>query len=142
MTWYSMTAIFYWEAQGKTLPKFERRTTICSASDVMRAEEILLAEAESYQNDHIKFLNEYEIQEIDETLGESPVEIAASITIALNSDSGKIIEPQEFVQQFLNGSRITSCDTFGIEHSWYNRDGASSACYNCNELRDGCLWKD
>lgn len=56
MPWYSMTAIYHWERMGCTLPKFERRTTICSAADETQATERLLAEAKEYPaGDHIRF---------------------------------------------------------------------------------------
>ena len=141
MPWYSMTAIYHWEATGSTLPKFERRTTICSASDEQSAESKLMKEAEEYQNEHIKILDNYTTQEIDSPPSEEPIEVAHEMTIGVDPDSGAAIEPTDFIRRHWNVSRITSCDQFGFEHSWHNRDGATSACYNCDEVREGQLWK-
>lgn len=136
-----MTAIYHWEATGSTLPKFERRTTICSASDEQSAEAVLMKEAEEYQSEHIKILDNYLTQEIDSPPSEEPIEVAHEMTIGVDLDSGAVIEPSDFIRCHWNVSRITSCDKFGLEHSWHNRDGATSACYNCEEVREGQLWK-
>jgi hypothetical protein len=37
-----------------------------------------------------------------------------------------------------NGS---DCEAVAGEHHWYNRDGNSSACYHCQVIRPGRLWK-
>ena len=137
-----MTAIFHWEQMGSTLPKFERRTTICSAPDEARAVERLLAEAKDYPvSEHIKFLGDYFIQEIDEPPSDEPVEVAHEMSIGVDPISGKVIEPDEFLEHHWDRSRIESCDALGFEHVWHNRDGERSACYNCDEVREGRLWE-
>jgi len=103
-----MTAIYHWEATGTTLPKFERRTTICSAPDEQSAEAALLKEAEEYQSDHIKLLDDYTTQEINEPPGAEPVEVAYEMTIGVNPDSGSIIEPNEFIRRHWSVSKIKS----------------------------------
>jgi hypothetical protein len=137
-----MTAIYHWEHMGCTLPKFERRTTICSASDVEQATERLLMEAKAYgAGQNIKFLGDYLIQKIDDPLGEEPVEVAHELTIGVDPESGAIIEPHEFLQQYWDRSQIESCDVLGFQHVWYNRDDVNSACYNCEVVREGRLWE-
>ena len=137
-----MTAIYHWEQMGSSLPKFERRTTVCSAPDEERAIERLLAEAKEYPtNEHIKFLGDYTIQEIDEPPSERPVEVAHEMTIGVDPDSGGIIEPERFLQQCWQRSRMESCDEAGFEHVWHNRDGETSACYNCEVVREGRMWE-
>jgi hypothetical protein len=137
-----MTAIYHWDRMGCTLPKFERRTTICLAADETQATERLLAEAKEYPaGDHIRFLEDYFIQEVDDPPGEEPVAVAHELTIGVNPGSGAIIEPKEFLQQYWGRSRIESCDALGFEHAWYNRDGMNSACYNCDVVREGRLWE-
>ena len=141
MAWYSMTAIYHWEVTGTTLPKFERRTTICSAFDEQRAEVALMKEAEEYQSDHITLLDDYTIQEILGPPCAAPVEVAHEMIIGVDPDSGTAIKPDEFLRQQRKVSSIKSCDTLGREHSWYNKDGVSSACYNCDVVREGRLWE-
>ncbi len=33
------------------------------------------------------------------------------------------------------------CESRGSEHHWYNQDNESSACYYCEVVRPGQLWK-
>ncbi len=33
------------------------------------------------------------------------------------------------------------CEKAGGEHEWYNKDGKQSACYHCQIVRSGQLWK-
>jgi len=33
------------------------------------------------------------------------------------------------------------CEAVGANHHWYNRDNTSSACYHCEVVRPGQLWK-
>ena len=142
MPWYSMTAIYHWEQMGSTLPKFERRTTICSVPDEARAIERLLAEAKDYPTSgHIKFLGDYFIQGIDDPPSDEPIEVAHEMSIGVDPNSGRIIEAEEFLEHHWGRSRIESCDTLGFEHVWHNLDGKSSACYNCEEVREGRLWE-
>lgn len=38
-------------------------------------------------------------------------------------------------------SKGKDCEAAGGEHDWYNQDGRHSACYHCNVIREGSLWK-
>ena len=33
------------------------------------------------------------------------------------------------------------CESVGAEHWWYNGDNKSSACYHCEVVRPGRLWR-
>jgi len=33
------------------------------------------------------------------------------------------------------------CEAVKANHHWYNRDNASSACYHCEVIRPGKLWR-
>ena len=33
------------------------------------------------------------------------------------------------------------CEAMGGRHEWYNQDNKSSACYHCEIVRSGQLWK-
>jgi hypothetical protein len=35
----------------------------------------------------------------------------------------------------------SDCEAAGATHHWYNRDGLSSACYHCDAVRAGRLWR-
>jgi|GEM_PF-2795148 len=137
-----MTAIFHWERIGDTLPKFERRVTICSAADEETATDALLREAEEYPtSEHIVFLGEYCIEEIDEPPSGVPIEVAHELTIGVDPKTGATIEPHQFLDQYWYASRIESCDTFGFQHVWHNIDNLTSGCYNCKVVREGRLWE-
>ncbi|GAA5480741.1 hypothetical protein Hhel01_04270 [Haloferula helveola] len=137
-----MTAVYHWEQMGSTLPKFERRTTVCSAPNEAQATERLLAEAKEYPaTEQIKFLGDYLVQELDDSPGDLPVEVAHEMTIGVHPESGAIIDPKAFVDQHWGRSKIASCDALGFEHVWYNLDGMSSGCYNCEAVREGRLWE-
>jgi hypothetical protein len=142
MPWYSMTAIFHWKPIGETLPKFERRVTICSAADEEAATEALLREAKEYPtSEHIVFLDAYCVEEIDERPGRVPIEVAHELTIGVDLKTGATIEPDEFLDHYWCASRIESCDTFGFQHVWHNIDNLTSGCYNCKVVREGRLWE-
>ena len=137
-----MTAIFHWERIGDTLPKFERRVTICSATDEETATEALLREAKAYPtSEHIVFLGDYFIVEIDEPPSEEPIEVAHELTIGVDITTGAIIDPDQFLEQHWCASRIESCDTLGFQHVWHNIDNLTSGCYNCKVVREGQLWR-
>lgn len=34
------------------------------------------------------------------------------------------------------------CEKVGAKHWWYKSDDLHSACYHCNVVREGELWKD
>ena len=34
------------------------------------------------------------------------------------------------------------CEKLQAKHVWYNQDGKMSACYHCNVVREGQLWKE
>jgi hypothetical protein len=142
MPWYSMTAIFHWECIGETLPKFERRVTICCAADEEAATEALLREAKEYPtSENIVFLDDYCIEEIDERPSRVPIEVAHELTIGVDLTTGAIIDPGQFLEQHWCASRIESCDTLGFQHVWHNIDNLTSGCYNCKVVREGQLWK-
>ena len=137
-----MTAVYHWRAEGASLSKFERRTTLCSALNEENAEALLLEEAESYETSLIKMLDDYVIRQIDGRPGSEPVEVASEIELGVELDSGQEITPDDFIRKHWNVSRIKSCDSIGVEHSWYNKDGATSACYNCEQVREGSFRED
>lgn len=137
-----MTAIFHWERMGNTLPKFERRVTICLAADQEAATETLLREAREYPTtDHIVFLGDYSIEELDDRPSKVPIEVAHELTIGVDLTTGVTIDPDQFLAQHWCASRIESCDTLGFQHVWYNIDNLTSGCYNCKVVREGRLWE-
>lgn len=140
MPWFSMTAIYLWREGGGSIRKYERRITICSASNEESATERLLKEAQEYPLEGIEFLNDYTILEIDDPPSDEPVEVASELSLGIDPASGKVIESEEFLLTQFECSRIEDCESLGIEHSWHNLDGERSACYNCNVVRAGRLW--
>ena len=137
-----MTAVYHWDRMGDTLPKYERRTTICSAVDEEAATEVLLREAREYPDgEQIVFLEEYDIELIGEELSEEPIEVAFEMTIGVDPTSGATIEPDRFLEQYWFASKIESCDVLGFKHIWNNIDNLTSGCYNCKVVRKGRLWE-
>ena len=37
--------------------------------------------------------------------------------------------------------KAVDCELVGAEHHWYNQDNEHSACYHCDVVRQGQLWK-
>lgn len=142
MPWYTMTAIYLWNEEENSIRKYERRTTICKASDKEDATERLLRESKDYPIDGIEFLGEYCIQEIDDPMGDEPVEVAHEMSLGMDPITGQTITPDEFLRTKWGCARIEDCEIFGIKHSWYNYDGERSSCYNCRVIRVGRLWQN
>ena len=38
-------------------------------------------------------------------------------------------------------SKGRDCEAVGANHHWYNSDNVSSACYHCEVIRPGQLWR-
>ena len=38
-------------------------------------------------------------------------------------------------------AKARDCESVGAQHAWYSQDGAHSACYHCEVVRSGQLWK-
>lgn len=141
--WYSMTALYHWMQCGNALPKFERRITICSAVDLVAATKILLRTAQEYASDeHIVFLGEYDVQEVDDSPSEEPTEVAYEMTIGVDIKTGQLIDPEQFIEQHWTAGKLDSCDRLGFNHAWHNIDNLTSGCYNCQIEREGQLWTD
>jgi hypothetical protein len=67
-------------------------------------------------------------------LGDEVVEVATTMRISQ-------MAVKTYVEQYWSDLRPPSCDNVGWKHVWYNRDGKTSRCYNCMEVRDGRLWE-
>ena len=44
-----------------------------------------------------------------------------------------------FMMNFLPKGK--DCEAAGASHDWYNMDKENSACYHCNVIEQGQLWK-
>lgn len=137
-----MSAVYLWREGGNCARKYERRITICSASDLDSAEETLVSEAKEYSTDSIEYLDHYYISEIDEPPGSTPVEVSSELSMGIYPKSGGNIEPETFIEKYWQFSRIEDCEAIGINHSWHNKDGEHSACHNCKVIRRGRLWEE
>ena len=136
-----MTAVYLWREGRSCIRKYERRITICRATDELEATERLLREAKQYPIDVIEFLDDYKIQEIDAPPSDKPIEVAHEMSLGINPKSGRPIPPEVFLSKIWECSRIRDCEALGIDHSWYNHDGERSACHNCEVIREGKLWR-
>lgn len=113
--------------------QFEERVVMTEATNYEEAEEKILAEFEEYATEGTIFLNEYEIFEIDDE--QLVTEVASSMKVFKGTD-------EEYLERYYYDQRPISCDEVGWKHAWYNIDGKRSGCYNCQEVREGRLWKD
>ena len=141
MPWFSMISVYLWREGSTEVRKYERRITVCRAESKEDALKKLREEAVEYAGDQFELLDDYLTQEIDEPPGEEPVEVSHEMTIGINSKSGAVIEPEEFLRDHWDCSRVEDCEAFRIEHSWYNLDGENSACHNCEIVREGRFWE-
>lgn len=135
MKWFGSLGLFLHEYEdSRRIPKYEMRTTICHARSVKAAKAKFLKEFADYAQHGIRFLNEWEIFEIDGVPGRIPIEAAHQlITTDLSS--------KEFIKEHWFGDRPKSCKDKGWTHSWHNVDGTHSGCYNCRAIRKGRLWE-
>lgn len=114
--------------------QFEERVVVTDASSQGAAETIILAEFEKYATNGVKFLNVYVIEEMYPEEGQI-VEIASSMKVFTGTD-------EEYIEKYWDDQRPESCDDVGWNHVWFNRGEGKSCCYNCQEERDGELWKN
>ena len=115
--------------------KYEERVVLAEAPSPEEAEEIFLSEFRKYATDGIEFLNEYEINEIYEEKDSLVTEVACS----MKSFEGTT---EQYLKRHWYDQKPLSCDDVGWKHVWHNHGGGISACYNCQEKREGELWKN
>ena len=116
------------------ITKFEERIVMTDAASKEEAERLILAEFEEYATEGVKFLRVYEVEEMYPE--ENPViEIANSMKVFDGTD-------EEYIEKYWDDQKPLSCETVGWHHVWFNRGGGKSGCYNCQEERDGELYKN
>ena len=118
----------------KRITQFEERIVVADASSLEEAERIILAEFEEYATAGVEFLDLYEINEVFEE-GNLVTEISSTIKIFTGTD-------EEYLEKYWNDQKPLSCESVGWQHVWFNRGNGKSGCYNCQEERDGELWKE
>ena len=133
---YSGTGIFKhcFDTPNK-ITQFEERIVVTNASSEKEAETIILAEFKDYAVENVAFLDTYEINEITEDNDSTVIEVASSMRVFTGTD-------QEYLEIYWDDQKPTSCEVKGWKHAWYNRGNGKSACYNCQEVREGELWKN
>ena len=98
------------------------------------AEKLILDEFNEYAIDGVEFLDIYEINEMYQS--EGPVlEIASAMKVFTGTE-------EEYIEKYWSDQKLLSCKAQGWQHVWFNKGGGKSACYNCQEVRDGELWKN
>ena len=115
--------------------KYEERVVVTEAETAEEAEKLFLTEFREYAVDGIEFLNEYEINEIFEEKDSPVTEVACSMKTYTGT-------PEQYISRFWYDQKPVSCDDMGWNHVWHNRGGGFSVCYNCQEEREGELWKN
>jgi len=113
------------------IAKFEERVVITEAPSESEAEKQILTEFKEYAQDGIVFVGEFTINEIIES--ELVTEVASTMRIFQGTD-------EEYLEQHWYDLQPESCDDKGWNHVWYNKGNEKSACYNCQEVRNGALW--
>ena len=113
------------------IAKFEERVVITEAPSESEAEKQILTEFKEYAQDGIVFVGEFTINEIIES--ELITEVASTMRIFQGTD-------EEYLEQHWYDLQPESCDDKGWNHVWYNKGNGKSACYNCQEVRNGALW--
>ena len=132
---YSCIGVFKHSSDDpKRIAQFEERVVVTEASSKKEAETIILSEFKEYATDGTQFLDEYEINEIYEDEGSLVTEVASSMKTFDGTD-------EEYLDKHWYDQKPLSCENVGWQHVWHNRDGGKSGCYNCQEERDGELWK-
>lgn len=137
MKWYGAIGLFRHVRRDKRfVPRYEERIILLSARNRVSAERKVMREFQAYTSDEVSFLNQYEVYELRASpSSRTPLEVAWLMRTTK-------IKPREYVRTLWSDLRPKSCDDVGWKHCWHNRDGKTSACYNCLEVRPGQLWKD
>ncbi len=118
------------------ITKFEERVVLIEAATYEEAETLMLEDCEEYaQEDGVSFLGEFEISEISGRADKPVIEVARSIKVFTGTD-------EEYLQRFWDDQQPLSCDDNGWTHVWFKQADNLSACYNCQEEREGELWED
>jgi len=113
------------------ISKFEERVVITEAASESVAEKQILAEFYEYAQDGIEFVDEFNISEIIED--GVVTEVSSTMRIFQGTD-------EEYLDQYWFDLQPDSCDDNKWNHVWYNKGAGKSACYNCQEIRNGALW--
>ena len=109
---------------------------LLSARNLKSAERKVLRDFSAYTSDEVSFLNQYEVFQLN---GEPSSKATLEVAWLMRTTTAK---PREYVRTLWGDMRPKSCDDVGWTHCWHNRDGNTSACYNCLEIRLGQLWND
>ena len=115
----------------KRIPKFEERLVITEAISESVAEREIIAEFKKYAQDGIELINEFNISEINEN--GVVTEVSSTMRIFQGTD-------EEYLDQYWYDLQPITCDDKKWDHVWYNKGAGKSACYNCQEIRNGDLW--
>ena len=111
--------------------RFEERVVVAVVANADEAEKLILSEFNEYATDGVKFLNQYEINEVYEE--EGPVwEVASSMKLFTGSE-------QEYIDKYWSDQKPVSCESVGWKHSWFNKGNGILGCYNCQKERKGKL---
>jgi hypothetical protein len=113
------------------IPKFEERVVVTEASSESEAEKQVLSEFKEYAQNGIEFVGEFSISEIIED--ELVTEVTSTMRIFQGTD-------EEYLEQYWYDLQPSTCGDNKWKHVWYNKGAGKSACYNCQEIRDGALW--
>ena len=116
------------------ITQFEERVVMTETPSYEEAEKFILEDFGEYATDGVEFINVYEIKEMYPEDG--PVlEIASTMKVFIGTD-------EEYIEKYWSDQKPLTCDDFGWQHVWRNYGGGKSGCYNCQEIRDGELWKN
>ena len=136
MKWFSKSYLFLHPGRGRRLvQRYEERTVVVLARSLATALRKFENEAAEYARGERPLVRiaESSVDELYDVPGLKVVEVASTMRVTKMPRS-------KYLATLWSDLRPTSCDRVGWRHIWYNRDGKSNGCYNCNEIRSGQLW--
>lgn len=137
MKWYGAIGLFrHVSSNPDRITMYEERVVIVSAKGEAEAIAKILNDFKQYGSgeDGCEFLDQYEIRETYDPPGSEVTDVACNTRITN-------IAPEEYIKKYWGDLRPASCGDAGWRHVWYNAGHGKSSCYNCQETRDGQLWK-
>ncbi len=116
------------------IPQYEERTVLVKARNLDAAREQILEEFSQYGDgeNHVTFLEEYDVNEVFDELGSGVAEVAYRMRLFSGSEA-------EYVLKYWTDLRPDSCGELGWNHVWHNQDDQSCGCYNCRSEVEGSL---
>jgi hypothetical protein len=134
--WFSAKQLFLHTPNDKRIKQwYEERIVLIRAATDDEAWEKAKAEGKEYSDfgdDSCRFIEIVDLFKLFEEPGDMK-----EVYSIKNISS---LKPDEYIFRFYPDSPA-DCEENGEKHCWFNHDGRTSGCYNCQVIGEGELWR-